>query len=1070
MVAVKAHLNIHTAYDLLNSSLKVPDIIQKAVQEGYETLAITDTNVLHAVPQFYDASIKAGIKPVFGMTIYLSDGLTELETVLLAKNEAGLKSLYQLSSAIKVQEKYATPIEWLKKYQDNLVIIFKNVTSEQLNLVHHFEKHPDLYVDHQSSGAAERLDLNMVYMQEARYLNAEDADTLSALNAIKDNQTIDLVNTGSNHHAHFYTQNEVNDLGLSADVIENTETLAELCTTEIEYHQLLLPQYQTPDNSSSKTYLWHLLEQSLEKMELDQSQYRERLEYEFNIITEMGYEDYFLIVSDLIHYAKTHNVMVGPGRGSSAGSLVSYLLNITTIDPLRYNLLFERFLNPERVTMPDIDIDFEDTRREKVIQYVQEKYGDYHVSGIVTFGHLLAKAVARDVGRIMGFEESTLSEISKLIPSKLGITLSEAYQNESFKEFVHRNHRHEKWFELSKKLEGLPRHTSTHAAGIIINDRPLYEHVPLLMGDTGLLTQWTMTEDEKLGLLKIDFLGLKNLSIIHQIIDQVKKDLNVSIDIEAIPFDDPKVFEMLSRGDTTGLFQLESDGVRQALKRLQPQHFEDIVAMTSLYRPGPMEEIPTYITRRHDPSKVQYLHPDLEPILKNTYGVIIYQEQIMQIASKFAGFSYGEADILRRAMSKKNRAVLENERQHFVDGANQNGYSEQLSKQIFDLILKFADYGFPRAHAVSYSKIAYTMAYLKVHYPNYFYANILTNSIGNDKKTELMVTEAKSMNLKILPPDINESHWYYRATSKGIYLSLGAVKGVGYQSVKAIVEERYENGKYKDFFDLTRRLPNRVKTRKLLESLILVGAFDQFNENRATLLSTLDQVLDGASNVEQDELLFEFVTPKESYQAKEELPDKVLSDFEKEHLGFYISKHPVEKIFENKQLLGIYKLSNAKNNQPILVQIDKMNRIRTKNGQPMAFVTLNDGTKTLDGVIFPNVFKQIENILEDNDTFIVSGKFEERQNQTQLIINQLETLEHFENQKFKFARMLVLRNVEASNLDFDSFKTENNQDTIPVNLYHVAANKMEQIGLIKRDIETIETFIQKIPPENVRII
>ncbi|AYU55465.1 DNA polymerase III subunit alpha [Staphylococcus debuckii] len=1066
---MKAHLNIHTAYDLLNSSLKVSDIIQKAAQEGYEALAITDTNVLHAVPQFYDESIKAGIKPIFGMTIYLSDGLTEVETVLLAKNETGLKSLYQLSSAIKVQEKQVTPLEWLKRYQEDLALIFKNVTSEQLNLVQNFVEYQDVYVDHQSSGAAERLDLNRVYMQEARYLNPDDADTVSALKAIKDNQTIDLVHPENDEHAHFYSQSEVQDLGLSADIIENTESLADICTAEISYHQPLLPQYSIPDNVSSKTYLWRLLEQSLQEMDLDQPAYRERLEYEFDIITKMGYEDYFLIVSDLIHYAKTHNVMVGPGRGSSAGSLVSYLLNITTIDPLHYNLLFERFLNPERVTMPDIDIDFEDTRREKVIQYVQEKYGEYHVSGIVTFGHLLAKAVARDVGRIMGFEEKTLSEISKLIPSKLGITLNEAYQNEDFKAFVHRNHRHEKWFELSKKLEGLPRHTSTHAAGIIINDRPLYEHVPLLMGDTGLLTQWTMTEDEKLGLLKIDFLGLRNLSIIHQIIDQVKKDLNVSIDTEAIPFDDNQVFEMLSRGDTTGLFQLESDGVRQALKRLQPQHFEDIVAMTSLYRPGPMEEIPTYIARRHDPSKVQYLHPDLEPILKNTYGVIIYQEQIMQIASKFAGFSYGEADILRRAMSKKNRAVLESERQHFVEGANQNGYSEQLSKQIFDLILKFADYGFPRAHAVSYSKVAYIMAYLKVHYPNYFYANILTNSIGNEKKTELMITEAKSMDLKILPPDINESHWYYKATSEGIYLSLGAVKGVGFQSVKAIVDERYARGKYKDFFDLTRRLPNRVKTRKLLEALILVGAFDHFKENRATLLSTLDQVLDGASNVEQDELLFEFVTPKESYEEKEELPDQVLSDFEKEHLGFYISKHPVEKMFKNKQLLGIYKLSNAQNNQPILVQIDKINRIRTKNGQPMAFVTLNDGTNTLDGVIFPNVFKQIEDILEESKMFIGSGKFEKRQNQMQLIINHLDTLDHYEKQKFQHAKMLVLRNIAEEELNLAS-DDEASNNSIPVNLYHTKNNQMEKIGYIERDIQALEDFMATIPPENIRII
>lgn len=1064
---MKTHLNVHSAYDLLESSLKVSDIVQKAKEESLASIAITDTNVLYAVPQFYDACIKAGIKPIIGMTVYLSDGLTDVEAVLLAKNEEGLKSLYQLSSAIKVQEKTQIVPEWLQRYQDDLVIIFKHAALEQADIVGQFKAHPHVYVDHVSSTLAEHLDLEQVLMHEARYLNPDDADSVSALQAIKNNKTLDLINTGDEQDAHFLSQSDLNQMSFSADIIENTNHIADLCDIEIQYHQDLLPQFETPNNLSSKDYLWELLETSLKRMNLNTTLYRKRLEYEFEIITNMGFEDYFLIVSDLIHYAKTHDVLVGPGRGSSAGSLVSYLLNITTIDPLKYDLLFERFLNPERVTMPDIDIDFEDTRREKVIQYVQEKYGAYHVSGIVTFGHLLAKAVARDVGRIMGFEEKTLSEISKLIPSKLGVTLNDAYQQQDFKDFVHRNHRHEKWFEISKKLEGLPRHTSTHAAGIIINDRPLYQHVPLLMGDTGLLTQWTMTEDERLGLLKIDFLGLRNLSIIHQIIDQVKKDLNITIDMESIPFDDKKVFEMLSRGETTGLFQLESDGVRQYLRSLQPQHFEDIVAMTSLYRPGPMEEIPTYITRRHDPSKVRYLHPDLEPILKNTYGVIIYQEQIMQIASKFAGFSYGEADILRRAMSKKNRAVLESERQHFIDGANARGYSEQLSKQIFDLILKFADYGFPRAHAVSYSKIAYTMAYLKVHFPNYFYANILTNAIGSEKKTELIISEAKAMHLKILSPNINESHWYYKASKNGIYLSLGAVKGVGYQSVKAIVDERYANGKYHDFFDFTRRLPKRVKTRKLLESLILVGAFDCFNETRATLLAALDQVLDGTEQVEQDELLFEFVTPKSEYQKKEELSDQVLSNFEKEYLGFYISKHPVQKLFESKQYLGIYQLNNSNNHQPILIQVDKMNRIRTKNGQPMAFVTLNDGVTTMDGVLFPDTFKQFETVIHESEPMIVQGKFEERNNALQMIINQVDTLESFESKKIQSAKMIVVRNVEPNTIKSDDTVSDS---MVPIHYFHSERNQMEQIGSIARNSERIKVFMEDFAPTDIRII
>ncbi|ANK37048.1 DNA polymerase III subunit alpha [Staphylococcus equorum] len=1064
------HLNIHTTYDLLHSSLRIKDVVAKAAKEGYTALAITDTNVLYGYPQFYDACIAANIHPIFGMTIFVTDGLESVETIVLAQNEQGLKDMFKLSSAIKMKEKTETPIEWLKKYLQHIVVIFKDVTSSNEAIVADFTDDTHVYVNHTSEVT---LELPMVWAQSTRYLNQQDADTLTALAAIRDNAKLDLVSEQPDYNAHLYDYSDLTTLHLSKEVLDNTNQLAKVCQAEMIYHQSLLPKFKTPDNQQSKDYLWQVLQENLNQLNLNHNQfdtYRERLVHEYQVITRMGFEDYFLIVSDLIHYAKTHDVLVGPGRGSSAGSLVSYLLNITTVDPIQYNLLFERFLNPERVTMPDIDIDFEDTHRDKVIQYVQEKYGDNHVAGIVTFGHLLARAVARDVGRIMGFDEVTLNEISKLIPHKLGITLDQAYEQNDFKQFVHRNHRHERWFEISKKLEGLPRHTSTHAAGIIINDHPLYEYAPLTLGDTGLLTQWTMTEAERIGLLKIDFLGLRNLSIIHQIVKQVKKDTNTHIDIEQIPFDDSKVFQLLSQGDTTGIFQLESDGIRNVLKKLQPEHFEDIVAVTSLYRPGPMEEIPTYITRRHNPSKVQYLHSDLQPILSNTYGVIIYQEQIMQIASKFANFSYGEADILRRAMSKKNRAVLENERQHFVDGALKNGYDESLSKQIFDLILKFADYGFARAHAVSYSKIAYIMSYLKVHYPNYFYANILSNTIGSEKKTAQIIDEAKHQSINILTPNINQSHWFYKATKQGIYLSIGAIKGVGYQSVKLIVDERITNGHFKDFFDFTRRIPKRIKSRKLLEALILVGAFDTFGKNRATLLQSIDQVLDSSSDIEQDGFIFDVLTPKATNEDKEELPDKVLSDYEKEYLGFYVSTHPVEKAFEQKQYLGIYKLTNARDNQPIFVQIDNIKRIRTKNGQNMAFVTLNDGVNSLDGVVFPDTFKKYETDLKTDETFILKGKFENRNNKKQLIINQIETVEAFEVSTFEQAKQIVIRNL-SDETELKQFLTQTeNSNYIPVKYFQEEQNKFKIIGYITRDNDVLNTFIQRFSPWDIRII
>ncbi|PHK50930.1 DNA polymerase III subunit alpha [Staphylococcus edaphicus] len=1065
-----AHLNIHTTYDLLNSSIRIKEVVAKAAKEGYSALAITDTNVLYGLPQFYDACIAANIHPIFGMTIHVTDGLTEVETIVLAQDNSGIKDLFKLSSAIKMKEKSETPIEWLKRYSSHLIVIFKHVTETHKSIISGFLNHNHTFVNHTSEVT---FDLPMVWAQSTRYLNPQDSDTLSAMAAIKDNSKLDLVSEQPDYDEHLYTSEELENLSLSDTVLEQTYRIEQLCQAEISYHQSLLPKYKTPNQQQSNDYLWQLLEKELQRLNLTEDKnniYQKRLVHEYQVITRMGFEDYFLIVSDLIQYAKNNDVLVGPGRGSAAGSLVSYLLNITTIDPIAYNLLFERFLNPERVTMPDIDIDFEDTHRDKVIQYVQEKYGENHVAGIVTFGHLLARAVARDVGRIMGFDEVTLNEISKLIPHKLGITLDEAYTLDAFKQFVHRNHRHERWFEICKKLEGLPRHTSTHAAGIIINDHPLYEYAPLTLGDTGLLTQWTMTEAERIGLLKIDFLGLRNLSIIHQIVKQVKHDLNIDIDIEQIPFNDKKVFQLLSQGDTTGIFQLESDGIRNVLKRLQPEHFEDIVAVTSLYRPGPMEEIPTYISRRHNPDKVQYLHPDLEPILKTTYGVIIYQEQIMQIASKFANFNYGEADILRRAMSKKNRAVLESERQHFVNGALKNGYSEQLSKQIFDLILKFADYGFARAHAVSYSKIAYIMGYLKVHFPNYFYANILSNSIGSEKKTAQMIDEAKHQNINILPPNINHSHWFYKATKKGIYLSIGAIKGIGYQSVKLIVEERKTNGAFKDFFDFTRRIPKRIKSRKLIESLILVGAFDTFGKNRATLLQSIDQVLDDISDIEQDGFIFDVLTPKATYEEKDELPDKVLSEYEKEYLGFYVSTHPVEKAFEQKQYLGIYKLANAQDNKPIFVQMDNMKRIRTKNGQNMAFVTLNDGVDNLDGVLFPDTFKKYETELNTSQMLVVRGKFENRNNKQQLILNQIDSIDKFEKTKFEQAEQIVIRKLDDESTMHPFLTEENVRDQIPVQYFNERQNNIKTIGYVTRDNELLSELIQRFSPWDIRII
>lgn len=1061
-----SHLNIHSSYDLLNSSIRISDVVEKGKDENYQALALTDLNVMHGALQFYDECLKVNIKPIIGLTIYLDDQLNQVECVLLAKNNIGYHNLIKLSSAISLKERFSTPVEWLNTYSDGLIIIAKQLNPDNAYLFQAIQiNDDDKYLSHNSSAD---LTHKKVYIQSALYLNQDDGDSLIGLKAIKNNEKLTISDFNKNINRHFLSEKELPNIDVSNEYIENTDEIAQKCNVEITYHQDLLPKFDTPEHKTSNEYLWELLMINKERYPQFNEEYKKRLKYEYDIIVSMGYADYFLIVSDLIQYAKEQNVLVGPGRGSSGGSLVSYILNITTIDPIEFDLLFERFLNPQRVTMPDIDIDFQDTKRDKVIQYVQNKYGDNKVAGIVTYGHLQARAVARDVGRILQFDDATLNYISKLIPHKLGITLNEAYESDEFKQFVNQNHLHEKWFELSKQLEGLPRHTSTHAAGIIINDQSLHQFVPTMMGDTGVLTQWTMTETEKIGLLKIDFLGLRNLSIIQQVVNQVKYQENKNIDIEEIPFDDTKVFQLLSRGETTGIFQLESQGVRSVLKRLKPDHFLDIVAVTSLYRPGPMEEIPTYIKRRRQNEQIEYLHPDLEGILKSTYGVIIYQEQIMQIASKFAGFSYGEADILRRAMSKKNRAVLENERKHFVNGSLERGYEESTAIKIFDLILKFADYGYPKAHAVAYSKIAYIMTYLKVHYPTYFYASILSNVVGNEVKTEQMVTELKRIGVKIYPPSINDSEWFYKATSDGIYTSLGAIKSVGYQSVKSIVDERKTNGKYKDMYDIVHRLPNKVKNKKMIQSLIYSGALDTFGQTRATMLQSIDDVYESSESVgDANNLLAELgLNVKKEFKEVEEMPSLMKSEYEKEYLGFYATEHPILSLFKQLQYLSIYPIRIQNDKVPMLVMISSLRKIRTKKGQNMAFVNIIDGINEVEGVIFPDAYKLIETTEIINVPIIIQGKFEKRNGKMQIIINSIETLEDFKKEKLATTKEVVVRNVTS----LDEWVTKSEESKIKVTYFNDDDFTSKSLGYLNLNKGDFEEFINIVGYENVRLL
>ncbi|TDM04527.1 DNA polymerase III subunit alpha [Macrococcus carouselicus] len=1026
------HLNIHTAYDLLASTVRIDELISRAKEDGQTALAITDTNVMYGVQTFYSQCLAAGLKPIIGMTVYLTNGIDKTETVLLAKDLEGYHNLMRLSSRIHLKELTVVSESMLAQYSKGLILIFKQASESLLS------KFEGSYGCHLSAVAEERK----VYLSSVKYLEPSGLTDLNVLQAIDSNTRLSLQRvTGEDY---FRRKSEFEHV--EPAYIEATERLAAMCEVEIPRLKHL-PKFETPNGESSDDYLWQLLEEAARDYGED---YQERLTREYDIIRRMEFSDYFLIVSDLVRYAKSRGILVGPGRGSSGGSLISYLLDITMIDPLEHHLLFERFLNPERVTMPDIDIDFEDTRRHEVIDYCVDKYGPFNVSGIVTFGHLTARAVMRDVGRVLQFSDADLKLISHLIPRKLGITLNSAYAVDEFRTFVDKDARHRQWFEIATRLEGLPRHTSTHAAGIIIHDQLLTDYVPLIKGDALNLTQWTMTEVEHLGLLKIDFLGLRNLTTIQRVLNQIRQNFTT----KTIDYHDPAVFEAFSRADTTGIFQLESSGIRQVLRQLQPQHFEDIVAVLSLYRPGPMEQIPVYIERRHG-QPFEYLHPDLERILKSTYGVIIYQEQIMQIASQFAGFSLGEADNLRRAMSKKKRDVLEAERQHFIEGSRQKGYDGQTAEAIYELIMKFADYGFPRAHAVAYAQIAYMMLYLKVHYPTYFYAATMSNVIGSEEKLSELISEMKAKQIPFVPPAINQSHWFFRADGHKVILSLGMIKGVGYRTVMDIIEERKKRP-FDDIYDFMQRLPKRSVNKAALEAMIVTGVFDEFGRNRATLLASMDSIMDMEKAQEGDHFLEELgLSLKKSYQEKEEMPAEKLTAYEAEYLGFYLSPHPVEELFNAHLYLPLFKVKGMTESSWLLVGLTAVRKIRTKKGQPMAFATATDGATEIELVIFPDVFSKVESLLGGKEV-VIKGK---KDTGGKIILTEMQSFSAFKDEFMNRVKEIYILKEPAVELE---------SGPIALYLFNYTTGDSVKKGSVSR--QTMTTLLEHYPPELIRLI
>lgn len=1011
---------IVTSADMLKSTIQLEQLIQKLKQNNAGAAAITNSRLYGLLP-FWHALHAQQIKAVLGLTVnvQLETGIVSL--VLYAKDNNGYENLLKISSSIETREITVLPKRWLEAYKNGLVAVYKGESSTELELLSELqmifgngqfylaiERPNGEKMEHEETiiQYSEQLTIPITAFHMSRYIEKEDAFAYEVLNAmdqsLKMNDHTRL--KPSTDSLHILSSEEWSEWFFDAPSwIENTERMLNSCNVSIEKSASIMPKYPLPETKNSKDYLRELCEEGLNKRIKEITKpYVERLNYELSIINQMHYEDYFLIVQDFMKFSKQQNILTGPGRGSSASSLVAFSLNITDIDPLRYGLLFERFLNPERITMPDIDIDFADSRRMEVIQYVVKKYGQNYVSQIITFGTLSAKAAAREVARVFGFESTTLEAISSFIPAKPGITLKEAFDmSEKLREFIQTEEIRKKWFQVALALEGLPRNASTHAAGIVLSPVSLVDVIPIQSGHEDIyLTQWPMKEVEQVGLLKMDFLGLRNLTIIERILKIINYRQSDPFKLAEIPLHDELTFQLLQQGDTTGVFQLESAGMRQALKQINPTKFEDVVAVNALFRPGPMESIPLYAKRKAGQAPVTYEHPILEPILKETYGIIVYQEQIMQIASKMAGFTFGEADLLRRAVSKKNREVLQSERVHFVQKAIQEGHSDQSATAVYDLIVRFADYGFPKSHAVAYSVISFQMAYLKAHFPVAFYSALLSIATGNQVKINELMMEMRQKDMVILAPSIFSSQRFFTVENGGIRFGLQAIKGVSHNFIQKLLQQRKEReSQWEDIFELASDLSAVYFTRKNVEPLIKAGALDEFGYDRATLLSTLDAAVKYAeliSPTEESDLFGGDASHfgKSKHIKSEPLPIMEKLQFEKEVLGQYFSEHPTvsKKKMLNDKLVDIWDVLQATKDIQVKIVgiIQDIKRIRTKKGEAMAFLTVQDDTGSLSVTLFPEEYAKFNALLKEQEMLVISGKSERRNGRSQIITKYIE--------------------------------------------------------------------------------
>lgn len=1029
-------LQVLSTYSLLQSTTKINDLVQTAKKLGYPALALTDVDVMYGIVAFYNACRAADIKPILGITLNLPGQQLVDQTfdlVVLAKDLAGYQALMQLST-LKQTATADEPLTFdaVLPHLAHLMVLTPARDSELVALV--MQDQPDvaqtymqalqtavdadsLYIGVSLDQApalratltafADRVQLPVVALDPVDYLNATDYFAVSVLRAIDSGQTIDQPEqlrgiTGS----HFLQPVDdlaaaYNDLNLTA-AVQATQTIAAACSVELVFQKPQLPKFPTPDQQPANQYLRQLCEQGLTARlqalpaDTDTQPYHDRLDRELTVIDQMGFDDYFLIVWDVMNYAHDAQITTGPGRGSAAGSLVAYVLQITDVDPLQYGLLFERFLNAKRANMPDIDLDIPDNRREQVLNYVHDKYGHDRVAQIITFGTLATKQALRDVGRVFGLSTFEMSDWSVAVPSQFHITLDQAYHDSRrLQNLVADSSKNQLLFETAQRLEGLPRHYSTHAAGVVLSQAPLISIVPLQAGsETMMMTQYTKDTVEAVGLLKMDFLGLRNLSLMASALHYVKRQNGQPLAITKIDLNDPATLKLFQAGDTTGVFQFESAGIRNVLRKLHPDNFELVAAVNALYRPGPMENIDHFIARKDGHEPVTYPAQELQPILGPTYGILVYQEQVMQVAAVMGGFSLGEADLLRRAMSKKKKAVIDEMRQKFITGAEQNHFSAAVATQVYQYIEQFANYGFNRSHAVAYSKMAFELAYLKVHYPGAFFTSLMNSILGNGTKLKQYLAEAKQHHVKILPPDINQSGQYFDWDGHQIIFGLSSIKGLRRDFIQSVITERQANGPFKTLQQFMQRLDPKWLKADLMNALIYAGAFDHFGLNRAELLTSVPELMSSAELAGNSMSLFRSLAPKIKKQPELPLGERLAK--EAEYLGAYVSGHPVESyqwLARQQQVQNVSTL-NVEQRTKILVYITKIRVIRTKKGQQMAFATGSDESGEIDLTIFPNTYQRLQADLQTEKIVLISGKVEQQRG-LQVIVGQWQLAENF---------------------------------------------------------------------------